>query len=253
MGIPSFDVDMEIISKLRDYPGADDGLTPDAFRAKFDLAGKLIQEYINTILLPNINMTTDVDALVAGVQQKVTVATNIALANFFENVVIGGDFVLETGNKFSINKISDTLFKIYGGTAVIQGHLAALTPAEPISVSVVSGTYGTYRNDLICLRFQRDANGNETISLVYLQGNTNQNSGVDPSYKKDNINTMGAAARDIPLYRIRVVNTTATAEALFTPAENFAESITDSAVNEAAEKAANLVIEKLSVWEGGSY
>ena len=253
MGIPTFDVDMNIISKLRDYPGADDGLTPDAFRAKFDLAGKLIQEYINTILLPNINMTTDVDALLAAVQQKVSVAFNIDLGIFFENVIRGGDFVLGTGGKFSIVKVSDTLFKIYGGNAVMQGHYTPLNLAEPISVSVVAGTYGTYRNDLICLRFQRDANEIETISLVYLQGATNQSGGVDPSYKSDNINTLNAAVRDLPLYRIQVTNTTATAETLFTSYDDLAALIADDATEQAAEKAADLVIEKLNVWEGGKY
>lgn len=253
MGIPTFDVDMNIISKLRDYPGADDGLTPDAFRAKFDLAGKLIQEYINSILLPNINITTDVDALLDAVQKKVSVVFNIDLATFFENVIRSGDFVLGTGSKFSLTKVSDTLFKIYGGNAVIQGHYASLTPAEPVSVSVVSGTYGTYRNDLICLRFQRDTDGNESISLVYLQGTTNQSGGVDPSYRTDNINTLNAAVRDLPLYRIRVVNSTATAEAMFTPYDDLSALIAADATEEAAEKAADLVIEKLSVWEGGSY
>lgn len=253
MGIPTFDVDMDIISKLRDYPGADDGLTPDAFRAKFDLGGKLIQEYINTILLPNINMTTDVDALVNGVQDKLSTVFNINQASFFEKVIQSGDFVLNTGYKFNATKLSDTLFYLYGGDAVMQGHLASLETDEPISVAVTAGTYGTFRNDLVCLRFQRAANNVESISIVYLQGTTNQSGGVDPSYRRDNVNVAAAVTRDFPLYRIKVVDTTATAEALFTPFDNIADKITESATENAAEKAADMVIDKLSVWEGGSF
>lgn len=253
MGIPAFNVDMDIISKLRDYPGADDGLTPDAFRAKFDLGGKLIQEYINTILLPNINMTTDVDALVNGVQDKLSMVFNISQAAFFEKVIQSGDFALNTGYKFNATKLSDTLFYLYGGDAVMQGHIASLETDEPISVAVAAGTYGTFRNDLVCLRFQRDANNVESVSLVYLQGTTNQSGGVDPSYRLDNINVAAAVTRDFPLYRIKVVDTTATAEALFTPFDNIADKITESAADAAAEKAADMVIEKLSVWEGGKY
>lgn len=253
MGIPTFDVDMDIISKLRDYPGADDGLTPDAFRARFDLGGKLIKEYINTILLPNINMTTDVDALVKGVQDKLSMVFNINQAKFFGNVIQNGDFVLNSGYRFNATKLSNTLFYLYGGDAVMQGHFTPLETDEPISIAVTAGTYGTYRNDLICLRFQRDSNNVETVSIVYLQGETNQSGGIDPTYRQDDINVERAAVRDLPLYRIRIVDTTATAEALFTPYENIADKITETAADTAAEKAADMVIDKLSVWEGGKY
>ena len=55
MNIPKFLEDMSIISKLGDNPGADNGLTTSAFRAKFDEAGHAIQNYINNTLIPAIN------------------------------------------------------------------------------------------------------------------------------------------------------------------------------------------------------
>lgn len=67
MAIPEFSVDMDIISKLGDYPGSDNNLTPDGFRKKFDQAGKYVQEYINTILLPYLNQLVDVKALLNGI------------------------------------------------------------------------------------------------------------------------------------------------------------------------------------------
>lgn len=245
MGIPTFDVDVEIISKLGSYPGADNGLTPEGFRAKFDLAAKLIKEYINTILLPNINMTTDVEALVKGVEKQLTTVFNINLAKYFESVVQAGNYVLNTGYRFSASKLSNTLVSMYGGEAVIQGHLVSLTTDEAISVAISPGTYGTYRNDLICLRFSRTEDGTESSGIVYLEGETNQSGGVDPTYRQENLNVLAAAVRDYPLYRIKVENTTATLEALFTPSNGLADNI--------AEDAADKVIDKLSVWEGGSF
>lgn len=245
MAIPTFDVDMDIIGKMGHYPGADDGLTPDAFQERFDLAGKLIQEYINTILLPNINMTVDVDALVAGVQKKLGLVFSIDQAKFFEKVFALSDFVLNTGLRFSAIQSSATLVNVYGGEAVMQGHLVALETDEPISIAVTAGTYGTYRNDLICLRFARDEEGTESASIVRIEGVTSQSGGVDPTYQQGDMNTLEAVTRDFPLYRIRVDNVTATLEQLFTANNSFTDIIVDDA--------ADSVIKKLSVWEGGSY
>ena len=62
MNIPKFLVDMSIISKLGDNPGADNGLTTNAFRAKFDEAGLAIQNYINNTLIPAINPAVNPEA-----------------------------------------------------------------------------------------------------------------------------------------------------------------------------------------------
>lgn len=46
--------DLEIISKLPDEPNDLGGLTAAELKAEFDRAGKLIQAYINTVLLPSM-------------------------------------------------------------------------------------------------------------------------------------------------------------------------------------------------------
>lgn len=50
--------DIRFISKMGDYPGADDGLTTEQFKARFDEAGIRIQRYINEILVPTFNSFT---------------------------------------------------------------------------------------------------------------------------------------------------------------------------------------------------
>lgn len=54
MALTTFNEDMEIISKQSTYPNDADGMTPEALKASFDQAGKLIQEYINNTLLKEL-------------------------------------------------------------------------------------------------------------------------------------------------------------------------------------------------------
>lgn len=54
MALTTFNEDMEIISKQSTYPNDADGMTADELKASFDLAGKLIQEYINNTLLKEL-------------------------------------------------------------------------------------------------------------------------------------------------------------------------------------------------------
>lgn len=58
--IPILEQDLDIIAKLADEPtkqpteGSDEPLTPEEFKAKFDEAAKIIQEYLNGSLVPGI-------------------------------------------------------------------------------------------------------------------------------------------------------------------------------------------------------
>lgn len=54
MSLNKLEQDLAFISKLSDYPGSQDGLSTDEFKAKFDEAALIIQEYINTALVPAI-------------------------------------------------------------------------------------------------------------------------------------------------------------------------------------------------------
>lgn len=55
MAIPKLEDDLAIISKLGEYPGSDDGLSTEEFKAKFDEAALIIQDYMNLKLVPNLN------------------------------------------------------------------------------------------------------------------------------------------------------------------------------------------------------
>ena len=64
MAIPKLTEDLNIIARLGDKPGTDDGLSNDGFKAKFDEAALKIQQYLNEVLVPEINIAIDIDELV---------------------------------------------------------------------------------------------------------------------------------------------------------------------------------------------
>ena len=53
--IPEITEDVEIIQKLGDVPGVDDGLNAQGLKAKFDAAAVILKTYINTHVVPAIN------------------------------------------------------------------------------------------------------------------------------------------------------------------------------------------------------
>jgi hypothetical protein len=67
MAIPKLETDVQIVSKIPNYPGSEGGLSPDAFKAKFDEAPQIIKDYINKILIPEMDKTVDVQALLNGI------------------------------------------------------------------------------------------------------------------------------------------------------------------------------------------
>ena len=71
MALPFFEEDMDIISRLGDYPGSENGLTPEDFKARFDQAGKLIKNFLNEVIIPNFNLAVDIDALTNHILEKV--------------------------------------------------------------------------------------------------------------------------------------------------------------------------------------
>jgi hypothetical protein len=65
MAIPKFFDDLNIIARLGNKPGTDDGLSPEGFKSKFDEGILKIQNYINNVLIPGIENSIDEDGLLS--------------------------------------------------------------------------------------------------------------------------------------------------------------------------------------------
>lgn len=238
MAIEKLSADLNIISKLGDYPLADDGLEPDQFKAKFDEAGKLIKQYINEVLVPSVDELVDVDALLKGILDTTLTkadkaanakATGTALnahkamiGTVLENAYDCGDFVIPGGNAFAYTLTAGNpgmAFTVKSGMCVMQGNLIKSSAEKKLSI--MPAAEGTYRNDLIVLRVIRDANGYDTVTPRHLSGEISITAvgAKDPMYRVDDINAEvsdnTALARDLPLYRVRVKGTEMTVEQLF--------------------------------------
>lgn len=238
MAIEKLSADLNIISKLGDYPLADDGLEPDQFKAKFDEAGKLIKQYINEVLVPSVDELVDVDALLRGILDTTLTkedkaanakATGTALnahkamiGMVLENAYNCGDFVIPGGNAFAYTLTAGNpgmAFTVKSGMCVMQGNLIKSSAEKKLGI--MPAAEGTYRNDLIVLRVMRDANGYDTVTPRHFAGEISiTDAGAkDPAYMGDDINEEVSdnrtLARDLPLYRVRVNGTEMTVEQLF--------------------------------------
>lgn len=238
MAIEKLSADLNIISKLGDYPLADDGLEPDQFKAKFDEAGKLIKQYINEVLVPSVDELVDVDALLKGILDTTLTkadkaanakATGTALnahkamtGTVLENAYDCGDFVIPGGNAFAYTLTAGNpgmAFTVKSGMCVMQGNLIKSSAEKKLSI--MPAAEGTYRNDLIALRVMRDANGYDTVTPRHFAGEISITAAgaKDPVYMGDDINAEvsdnTALVRDLPLYRVRVKDTEMTVEQLF--------------------------------------
>ena len=238
MAIEKLSSDLNIISKLGDYPLADDGLEPDQFKAKFDEAGKLIKQYINEVLIPSVDELVDVDALLKGILDTTLTkadkaanakATGTALnahkamiGTVLENAYDCGDFVIPGGDAFAYTLTAGNpgmAFTVKSGMCVMQGNLIKSSAEKKLGI--MPAAEGTYRNDLIVLRVMRDANGYDTVTPRHFAGEISitADGAKDPMYTEDDINAEASDntsfARDLPLYRVRVKGTEMTVEQLF--------------------------------------
>ena len=84
MALQKLTKDLKIIAKLDDEPNDVGGLTADELKAKFDEAGEAIKEYLNDVLLAQLEA--------AGVEQAVLMPDS---AGGFKYIRLNGDKVLE--------------------------------------------------------------------------------------------------------------------------------------------------------------
>lgn len=115
-----------------------------------------------------------------------------------------GKYVLNEGGKMAATVVSNNAVRIADGAVMFHGRYIRLDGYEDITIE--SGTQGTYRNDLIVVRYTKDTTANtESAQLVVIKGAASGSTAVDPAYVNGNI-LEGAVQADMPLYRIPLDN-----------------------------------------------
>ena len=259
MAIKGLETDLQIISRLGDNPGLEQGLSATQLRAKFDEAAEIIKEYINNYLVNEINKLGDVDFLLsdflddtlyqqgkAADAKAVYYAVN-KLRELFSSTVHQGDYVLDYDGNFAASVSGEAAVRISGGVGVMVGNLFALNVGTGVDVELKGGSVGQNRNDLIVVRAQRDAAGNLSFDLASVSGQATTAEAKDPGYTQGDINADGSV-REFPLYRVKLAGYDIVAiEPLFTPEKTLEKQIQDIVENSHMVKTAAL---EAAAWQG---
>lgn len=127
MAITKFTEDMDIIAALGNRPNIDNGLSADQLKAKFDLAGKKIQDYINNTL---------VDEIIANVGAPLMAATAAAMTDTDRiYVYTGSETGYTAGNWYFYNGSAWTSGGVYNAVAVETDKTLSL-PDVPADAAV---------------------------------------------------------------------------------------------------------------------
>ena len=135
----------------------------------------------------------------------------------FNASILGkGKYVFEYGKKFSPSIINNNLVRIHDGMCINQGTQMGIEPNDYEDVIIENGVSGSKRNDLIVMRYEKNADTSiEKASLVVIKGTAGATA-TDPSYISGNILDGGDLIDDMPLFRVKIESLTiTTVEQLF--------------------------------------
>ena len=125
--------------------------------------------------------------------------------SFNASLVGTGTYIMDIGEKFGIEVVSNNSVRIKNGDVLFQGRHIRITGYEDLTVD--NGTQGENRNDLIVLRYERNtATGVETATLRIAKG-TAASSPVDPPINTGDI-IGGDAVAEVALYRLPIAGIT---------------------------------------------
>lgn len=131
---------------------------------------------------------------------------HISAADFgsFNASIFGeGQYILKRGNQFEASVVTNNLIRVLDGDALMQGRHIRLAEGTYVDLAIENGTQGKLRNDLVVIRYTKDATtGIEESNLVVLKGTETDSSPVDPEYTTGNIINDHVIQADMLLWRI---------------------------------------------------
>ena len=139
-------------------------------------------------------------------------------------IVGEGSYVLQTGMQLEAEVSSNNEIKIRDGVLMHQGCTASIKKNTYDSLTIINGSQGMKRIDLIVARYERNQdNGTESISLKVIQGTPAESNPAVPSHITGDIQS-GDAVADMPMYKIIIDGLNITeVQKVFSEAPNIAE------------------------------
>nr|DAL41774.1 MAG TPA_asm: hypothetical protein [Caudoviricetes sp.] len=94
--------------------------------------------------------------------------------------------------------------RIYDGVALIGGKAVVIDRDTYQDVAIANGTVGKYRNDIIYIKYTKNAStGVESVTFDVKQG-TAGSSGIDPALSTNSLYSTGTLTSEIPFKRVRL-------------------------------------------------
>lgn len=122
---------------------------------------------------------------------------------FNAGVVGSGDYVMETGKQFAAQVISNNQIRVLDGDISMQGRHICLKKDTFEDAVIANGLQGMNRNDLIVVRYTKDANtGVEDTVFAVIQGVSTDADASDPAYTTGDILSGECLLHEMPLYRV---------------------------------------------------
>ena len=130
-----------------------------------------------------------------------------------------GRKVLNIDEMFEGVFVSNNTVRILSGVLYNNGMFIRIDREDYKEVNIENGIGGAYRNDLICIRYERNIQTHiESAHLVVKKGTASENTATDPTYTEGNILDFDSVD-EFPLYRVRLDGIRATLEPLFEVAD----------------------------------
>lgn len=114
-----------------------------------------------------------------------------------------GKYVLNIGECFAYELVSNNLIRVKEGMAINQGRYMCIDRNDYEELTIDNGLQGVKRSDLIVIRYEKNQNtGIETSKMMVIKG-TSGDSYVDPEHQEGNI-LEGDLIDDLLLYRVNL-------------------------------------------------
>lgn len=115
----------------------------------------------------------------------------------------GGEFVLEGGEQFACQVISNNKVRIFDGEALMQGRHIRIDRNTYEETTHDNGVQGYKRIDLVVLTYTKDeGTGVESVALEVIKGTPSESNPSVPSYVTGDILNNGELKNQMPLYKI---------------------------------------------------
>ena len=115
-----------------------------------------------------------------------------------------GQYVMEIGGQFAASFIDNNTVRIADGDGLMYGRHFRIKPNTYEDASVITGTAGANRIDLICITYKKnEENGTEETYLEVIKGNETTGTPSVPAYTNGNI-LNGAVLNQMPIYKVNI-------------------------------------------------